>query len=236
MMNLLIFKEEMQKIGIELNDDQMLQFGDYLHLLQKASQRMNLTAIKDEAGIIEKHFYDSLLLAKYLPFDEQTTMLDIGTGAGFPGIPLKIAFPHLKVTLLEPVLKKVRFLARVINELKLRDIIVVVERAETYAYREYEQFDLVTARAVAPLNILLELGVPLAKVEGLVVAYKGPKAEEEIKEAENALQILGCHLEDVFVERLPSDHDHRSLVVIKKDIPTPSQFPRKYALIKKQPL
>lgn len=236
MMNLMDLREKMLAMGVELSDDQMLQFGDYLHLLQKESQKMNLTAIKDEPGIIEKHFYDSLLLAKHLPLNESLTLLDIGSGAGFPGIPLKIAFPNLKVTLLEPVLKKGRFLAKVINHLRLRDIVVVNERAETFAFREYEQFDIVTARAVAPLNILLELGIVLVKVEGLLVAYKGPKAEEEIHEAENALKTLGTHVENVFYECLPSEQDQRALVVIKKDIVTPSGYPRKYALIKKQPL
>ena len=204
-------------------------------LLKDEAEKVNLTAIKDEAGIIEKHFFYSLLLAKSLPLNNQI-LLDLGSGAGFPGIPLKIAFPSLKVTLLEPTVKKARFLAQVINQLKLREIVVIAERAETFANREREQYDIVVARAVSQLNILLELALPLVHLDGFFIAYKGAKAGEEIQDSQNALRILGGQIHEIVLEKLPTESDRRAILIIKKTTSTPVEFPRQYGTIKKRPL
>lgn len=234
-MNFAEFRIETAAYGIVLTDLQISQFANYLRLLQTESELMNLTAIKDEAGIIEKHFLDSLLIADKYPFTNQT-LLDLGSGAGFPGIPLKIAFPKLKVTLLEPTTKKARFLAKVINNLDLRDITVIAERAETFAERERERFDLVTARAVSQLNILLELALPLVRVNGTFVAYKGAKADEEIQASQQALKKLGGSILEVVLGKLPTENDRRALIIVKKHSATPLEYPRNYGAIKKRPL
>jgi len=234
-MNFEVFKEELEKININLNEDQINQFKKYLVLLKEEAEKVNLTAIKDDPGIIEKHFYDSLLLAKNLLLSNQV-LLDLGSGAGFPGIPLKIAFPSLKITLLEPTIKKARFLAKVINELNLHDIVVMAERAETFADREREQYDIVVARAVSQLNILLELALPLVHVDGYFVAYKGARAGEEIQEGQNAMHILGGKIHEIILEKLPTESDRRAILIIKKVASTPSEYPRQYGAIKKRPL
>ena len=189
--------KEMQSLllekGIKVTYEMIIKFQKYLDLLMEWNQKINLTALKTEEEIIEKHFYDSLLMAEEIKFDDQS-LLDVGTGAGFPGIPLKIVFEDLFVTLLEPTLKRVNFLDIVIKELGLKKIVTINKRAEDYVKDARSYYDLVTARAVSRLNMLLELCMPLVKVDGLFLAMKGSKGEEEIQESINALKILNSEI------------------------------------------
>ena len=231
--------KEMQSLllekGIKVTDEMILKFQKYLDLLMEWNQKINLTALKTEEEIIEKHFYDSLLMAEEIKFDDQS-LLDVGTGAGFPGIPLKIVFEDLFVTLLEPTLKRVNFLDIVIKELGLKKIVTINKRAEDYVKDARSYYDLVTARAVSRLNMLLELCMPLVKVDGLFLAMKGSKGEEEIQESINALKILNSELIKIQKTKLVTDNDERMNIFIKKTDEISMKYPRAYGQIKKSPL
>lgn len=225
----------LQSITI-LSEEQLKQFEMYANILQVESKKYNLTTITDLEDIYVKHFYDSLLLAKMVNLNQNIKLADLGSGAGFPGIPLKIAFPNLDITLIEPTTKRCKFLEQVIEKLNLQKIKVINDRAENYVEKERESFDLLTARAVAPLNILLELAIPLLKINGEFIALKGSNAEEEMKEAQNALKKLSARLTNQLTLDLPNDKGTRSILEIQKVKATNSIYPRQYAKIKKQPL
>ena len=231
--------KEMQSLllekGIKVTDEMIIKFQKYLDLLMEWNQKINLTALKTEEEIIEKHFYDSLLMAEEIKFDDQS-LLDVGTGAGFPGIPLKIVFEDLFVTLLEPTLKRVNFLDIVIKELGLKKIVTINKRAEDYVKDARSYYDLVTARAVSRLNMLLELCMPLVKVDGLFLAMKGSKGEEEIQESINALKILNSEIIKIQKTKLVTDNDERMNIFIKKYDEISMKYPRAYGQIKKSPL
>lgn len=231
--------KEMQSLllekGIKVTDEMIIKFQKYLDLLMEWNQKINLTALKTEEEIIEKHFYDSLLMAEEIKFDDQS-LLDVGTGAGFPGIPLKIVFEDLFVTLLEPTLKRVNFLDIVIKELGLKKIVTINKRAEDYVKDARSYYDLVTARAVSRLNMLLELCMPLVKVDGLFLAMKGSKGEEEIQESINALKILNGEIFKIQKTKLITDNDERMNIFIKKTDEISMKYPRAYGQIKKSPL
>ena len=231
--------KEMQSLllekGIKVTDEMIVKFQKYLDLLMEWNQKINLTALKTEEEIIEKHFYDSLLMAEEIKFDDQS-LLDVGTGAGFPGIPLKIVFEDLFVTLLEPTLKRVNFLDIVIKELGLKKIVTINKRAEDYVKDARSYYDLVTARAVSRLNMLLELCMPLVKVDGLFLAMKGSKGEEEIQESINALKILNGEIFKIQKTKLVTDNDERMNIFIKKTDEISMKYPRAYGQIKKSPL
>ena len=231
--------KEMQSLllekGIKVTDEMIVKFQKYLDLLMEWNQKINLTALKTEEEIIEKHFYDSLLMAEEIKFDDQS-LLDVGTGAGFPGIPLKIVFEDLFVTLLEPTLKRVNFLDIVIKELGLKKIVTINKRAEDYVKDARSYYDLVTARAVSRLNMLLELCMPLVKVDGLFLAMKGSKGEEEIQESINALKILNSEIIKIQKTKLVTDNDERMNIFIKKTDEISMKYPRAYGQIKKSPL
>ena len=231
--------KEMQSLllekGIKVTDEMIIKFQKYLDLLMEWNQKINLTALKTEEEIIEKHFYDSLLMAEEIKFDDQS-LLDVGTGAGFPGIPLKIVFEDLFVTLLEPTLKRVNFLDIVIKELGLKKIVTINKRAEDYVKDARSYYDLVTARAVSRLNMLLELCMPLVKVDGLFLAMKGSKGEEEIQESINALKILNGEIFKIQKTKLVTDNDERMNIFIKKTDEISMKYPRAYGQIKKSPL
>ncbi|MGM9858196.1 MAG: 16S rRNA (guanine(527)-N(7))-methyltransferase RsmG [Bacilli bacterium] len=231
--------KEMQSLllekGIKVTDEMIDNFQKYLALLMEWNQKINLTALKTEEEIIEKHFYDSLLMAEEIKFDDQS-LLDVGTGAGFPGIPLKIVFEDLFVTLLEPTLKRVNFLDIVIKELGLKKIVTINKRAEDYVKDARSYYDLVTARAVSRLNMLLELCMPLVKVDGLFLAMKGSKGEEEIQESVNALKILNGEIIKIQKTKLVTDNDDRMNIIIKKTNEINMKYPRAYGQIKKSPL
>ena len=231
--------KEMQSLllekGIKVTDEMIIKFQKYFDLLMEWNQKINLTALKTEEEIIEKHFYDSLLMAEEIKFDDQS-LLDVGTGAGFPGIPLKIVFEDLFVTLLEPTLKRVNFLDIVIKELGLKKIVTINKRAEDYVKDARSYYDLVTARAVSRLNMLLELCMPLVKVDGLFLAMKGSKGEEEIQESINALKILNGEIIKIQKTKLVTDNDERMNIFIKKTVEISMKYPRAYGQIKKSPL
>ncbi len=234
-MDFVTFKAKLLENNIILNDKQIESYKTYSKLLQEWNKVMDLTAIDEEAQIVEKHFYDSLISAKYFRYENQT-LLDIGSGAGFPGLVLAIAFPNLKITLLEPTLKRCNFLNEVIKVLDLSNVKVVNDRAENYVKEKRESFDLVTSRAVSRLNMLLELSIPFLTIQGTMIALKGKNANLELKEAENALKILNVKLLKNYEFKLPSEEENRSILLLKKEARTNIKYPRNYGTIKKKPL
>lgn len=224
------FEALLRNINITLTTEQLAQFDLYASLLVEWNEKFNLTAITDRDDIFVKHFYDSLLLQA--PFTDSDTLCDIGSGAGFPGIPLKIVYPQLKVSLMEPTGKRCLFLNEVISQLKLTDIEVLNCRAEEY---KEKKFTYTTARAVSRLNILSELCLPLTEVNGHFIAMKGSQGHDELKEAANAIKKLGGTVREVKEIMLP-DQQERILIDIEKARETPAGYPRRYAQIKKKPL
>lgn len=227
------FKDRLGAIGVNITDLMMEQFDAYYHLLVEWNNFMNLTGITDEAEVYEKHFYDCLLSAE--GFKYQGKMADVGSGAGFPGLVLKIAFPELKMTLIEPIGKRCNFLNEVINKLNLKDIEVVNKRSEDYVNEHREEFDIVSARAVSNVNVLSELCVPLLKISGTFVILRGSNGNEEIKDGHKALKLLGAD-EDRILETGLSDGSKRIIGYYKKKRHTDKKYPRNYGMIKKKPL
>lgn len=216
-----------------LSETQREQFEAYAHFLIEQNKVMNLTAITEYDEIFEKHFVDSLLINEYL--DGFQTFCDVGSGAGFPGMVLAIKNPDISFTLVEPTLKKCHFLNDVIDLLKLNNVEIVNKRAEDYVKTHREHFDVVSARAVAQLNILSELCLPLVRVDGIFIAMKGQKGEQELEEAQNALSTLGGEVLESKMSML-SDDSLRYNIVIKKVKKSPVKYPRNYGQIKKNPL
>lgn len=234
-MNIEEFKNNLDKINIKLTDYQLDQLETYYHLLIEWNSKINLTAITEKEQVYLKHFYDSLTLAKIIDLNQELSLLDIGTGAGFPGIVLKIAFPNLKIVLLDSLNKRIEFLKLVINELNLKDIEAIHGRAEEFAQNNREVFDIATARAVAPLNILLEYAIPTLNEKGYFIPMKA-NISQEIIASTKALTVLDCKVIDKSEFRLPKEDGIRTLVKIQKQTKTNKKFPRKYAEIKKRPL
>lgn len=232
------FEKDLQELGISLNKRQMCQFLRYFELLVEWNEFMNLTAITDFSDVLKKHFVDSLSSAPYFTFDQGKSLIDVGTGAGFPGIPLKILFPELKVTLLDSLKKRLSFLDTVISELALSDIQTVHGRAEDFAKpgKFRESFDYCVSRAVANLSTLSEYCLPYVKTDGYFIAYKSEKAEEEMLQSKKALSMLGGTLRDSHTFLLPDSDLSRTILVIQKEKETPLRFPRKAGLPSKEPL
>ena len=224
-------------MGIDLSEKQFLQFEKYYELLTEWNSFMNLTAITEHEEVLKKHFLDSLSIVKAVKMEDIHTVMDIGTGAGFPGIPLKISYPHLKVVLLDSLGKRVKFLNHVINELGLEDISAIHGRAEDFARQaEYrEQFDLCVSRAVANLSSLSGYCLPYTRKNCLFVSYKSGKVEEELENAKRAISLLGGKVEYVSKFML-TDAGERALVVIRKEKHTPNKYPRKAGLPSREPL
>lgn len=208
----------------------------YYEMLYETSKVMNLTTIVELEEAYIKHFYDSLLMSKVVDLTKELKLADIGTGAGFPGLVIKIVYPNLKVTLIEPIGKRCKFLQSVIDRLELKDIYVINERAEDAIKKYRESFDIVTARAVASLNILSEICVPFVKINGLFIALKGSSYQEEIDNACRAVGKLKVKLTKKVLLELPLKLGERSILVYKKTESTPNIYPRLYAKIKKNPL
>ena len=228
------FIKLLENKGIVLNNKQIKQFESYYKILVDWNEKMNLTAITDEEGVYLKHFYDSVTIAFDFKFNNQS-IVDVGAGAGFPSIPLKIIYPDLKITIVDSLTKRITFLNHLLKELALTDCKAISVRAEDYAKDNREKCDIVMARAVARLNILDELCLPLVKVGGYFLALKGLKADEELQEAKRGIDILGGGVEEI-VDFTLTNNDHRSNIIIKKVKTTPNKFPRMFAKIKKQPL
>jgi len=230
--------EKVNELSISLNEKQIEQFIKFYHLLVEWNKVMNLTGITEYEEVVEKHFIDSLSLVNAIDIYECKNVIDIGTGAGFPGIPLKIAFPHLKITLLDSLNKRIKFLNTVIDELGLEDIHTIHGRAEDFAKQEdyREQYDLCVSRAVANLSTLSEYCLPYVKVDGMFIPYKSGDIEEELYNSKKAVQILGGKIENTIKFELPGTDIGRSFVKIKKIKNTGKKYPRKAGLPSKEPL
>lgn len=234
------FKEKMiinvDKLGITLSEIQLKQFYNYMNLLIEWNKKINLTAITEPDEIILKHFVDSLTISKYI--SDGTKVVDVGTGAGFPGIPLKIVRQDVDITLLDSLQKRTNFLDEVINELNLEKITTIHSRVEDFGknkkYRE--EFDIATSRAVANLSTLSEYLLPLVKVGGKVISMKGSLIEEELENSKNAIKILGGKIERVDEFDLPNSDISRNIVLIDKIKETPNKYPRKAGEPSKKPL
>lgn len=230
------FKEDLKKLNIELTNEAFLNFEEYYKFLVEYNEHVNLTAITDYDGVYYKHFYDSLTLSLALDVTKPINLVDVGAGAGFPSIPNAIVFNNLNVTIIDALNKRINFLNELIAKLKLNNAKALHARAEEYAAFHREEADVVTARAVARLNILAELCIPLVKVGGLFVAMKSVESEQEFLEAKGAIKILGAeHLKTISVE-LPNQMGHREILVFKKVNKTPSKYPRQFSQIKNKPL
>lgn len=231
-------KKIAEKTGIELSEQQLEAFEKYFNMLVEKNKVMNLTAITEREEVIDKHFIDSLSCKDIVDLSNVESVIDVGTGAGFPGIPLKIAFPHLNIVLMDSLNKRVNFLNEVIQELCLTGIKAVHDRAEDMAKKpEYrEMFDLCVSRAVANLATLSEYCLPFVKKEGFFVSYKSGKAEEEIEEGKKAIEILGGEIEKTRSFYLPGTDMERVLISIKKVRETPGKYPRKPGTAAKTPL
>ena len=230
-MNLDLFIEETKKIGIELTSQQLEKLNQFYELLISWNQKMNLTRIIEKEDVYLKHFYDSLTLSKVIDLKQDLTLCDVGSGAGFPGIVLKICFPNLKITLLDSLQKRVNYLNEIIKELDLKNIEAIHTRAEDYAKQNREKFDIVTARAVANLKILSELCIPMVKVNGLFIAMKA-NIEEEIENSTEILKKLDSKIEKIETFYLPIENSIRNIIMIQKQKTTNNLYPRRIEKIK----
>lgn len=217
-------KEIFAKYNINVSQDQADMFDEYFSMLVETNKHLNLTAITEERDVLIKHFLDSALPEKIIP--QNATLVDVGTGAGFPALPLKIVRPDLKVCLVDSLNKRVNFLKDVCDKLKLKNVSAVHSRAEDFAKNNREKFDVAVARAVAQLNTLTEYLLPLVKVGGIAVIYKSSKLDEELKEAKKAIEILGAKVEKI--EKIVVDEENleRNILVLKKVKNTPNKYPR----------
>lgn len=227
------FIEELKKIDISLSEEDLELFRKYAKFLLEYNKHTNLTAIRNIEDVYLKHFYDSLLIFKYHKFDSER-VIDLGSGAGFPGVPLKIVFKNLNLTLLDSNGKKTEFLKKLKSELNL-DFDVINERAEKYILDRREYFDVVVSRAMASLPVLAELSIPFVKVDGLFIAYKG-QIDETLENGRYAIEILGAEVLEVYKTSIPVEEATRTFVFVRKKCKTDTQYPRIFDKISKKPL
>ena len=229
-------KESLKELNIEISEKQLNQFYNYMNILIEWNKVMNLTNITEPEGIIQKHFVDSLTVLKSIK--ENDSIIDVGTGAGFPGIPIKIVFPETRITLLDSLNKRIKFLEEVINKLELKNIETIHGRAEEVAHnKKYrEKYDIAIARAVAPLNVLSEYLLPFVKIGGYAICMKGVKGKEEAEEGKNAIKILGGEITNNREFNLPNTEMARTIIEIEKIKNTEKKYPRKAGTPTKMPL
>lgn len=232
------FEAMLREKGIILTNSQLNQYEEYYKILVEWNEKMNLTAITDKEEVYLKHFYDSLTASFYFDFTKPLQLCDVGAGAGFPSIPLKIAFPHIQVTIVDSLNKRISFLNHLATILKLENVHFVHDRAETFGvnpnYRE--AYDVVTARAVARMSVLSELCLPLVKVGGHFLAMKALNAKDELEKGQKAISTLGGRVENIFTFTLPIEESERNILVIKKEKQTPKKYPRKPGTPGKMPI
>ena len=230
-MNKEVFIEELKKIGININEDQLNKLETYYNFLIEYNKNVNLTRIVDKEEVYLKHFYDSLTLIKVIDLNQELSLCDVGTGAGFPGMVLAIVFPNLSVTLVDSLQKRIIFLEELINKLGIKNVKTVHARIEDYAKDNREKYDIVTSRAVANLRVLSEISIPLVKVGGYFIPMKA-NIEEELKEAEDIIKKLDCTISMVKEFNLPIEKSIRNIIKIKKHVITNKKYPRRFDLIK----
>lgn len=232
------FETMLKEKGINLSPLQLQQFEKYYETLVEWNEKMNLTAITDKEDVYLKHFFDSISASFYFDLSKPLHLCDVGAGAGFPSIPLKIAFPELEITIVDSLNKRITFLNHLADELGLEKVHFIHDRAEVFgtnpSYRE--AFDVVTARAVARLSVLSELCLPLVKVGGYFIAMKAAHANEELEMGQKAISTLGGKVEKTFVFTLPIEESERNILVIEKVKATPKKFPRKPGMPNKMPI
>ena len=228
------FITKVNELGLEVTDEKLDKLNKYYELLVSFNEKINLTAITLKEEVYLKHFYDSLTLVKIIDFNKYNTFCDIGTGAGFPSIVIKIFFPHLKVTLIDALNKRIDFLNVVISELQLKEIETIHSRIEDYGKNNRELYDIVTARAVTNLSNLLEFAIPIVKVNKYFIAMKG--SNNELDTILNASKLLNIKLEDKIEFSLPYEESKRNLIKFVKLDKTNNKYPRKFSEIKKKPL
>ncbi|GAA0608370.1 16S rRNA (guanine(527)-N(7))-methyltransferase RsmG [Virgibacillus siamensis] len=232
------FTEELRQQGIQLSDTQLEQFNRYFETLTERNEKINLTALKSREDVYLKHFFDSITAAFHHDFTNASHICDVGAGAGFPSIPLKICFPHLRVTIVDSLKKRINFLNQLAVQLDLENVAFYHDRAETFgkSVKFRESFDVVTARAVARMSVLSELCLPLTKKGGVFIAMKGAQAETELENADEAIEILGGKMNAFHTFTLPMEESERSIIIIDKKRKTPKKYPRKPGLPNKDPI
>lgn len=226
------FIEETKKLGINITEEIMNKFDTYINFLIEYNEHTNLTAIKDYESILLKHFFDSLMLEHYFDFKNTKRILDIGTGAGFPGMILAIMHPEIEVTLLDSNNKKLKFLELLVEKINVKNIKIVHERAEDYVNRERQKFDVVTSRAVSDLEILSELSIPFLKIGGYFIPLKG-KIDDELNRSREIIKLLGGNIKNIFNYELIKENSTRNIILIEKVSDTPNKYPRNYSQIKR---
>ena len=229
------FIKELKNISINIDEDKLKKLDIYYKLLVEYNNKFNLTRIIDEEDVYLKHFYDSLTINKVIDLKNINSLCDIGTGAGFPGLVIAIMYPNINVTLVDSLNKRIMFLEEVIKKLELKNVVALHASIEVYAKLDREKFDIVTSRAVAKINILLEMSVNMLKINGRFVALKS-NVNEELENSTNAIKILKCKISNIVKFRLPKEMSNRTIIVIEKCFTTPIIYPRKFDKIKKNPL
>ncbi|UII55959.1 16S rRNA (guanine(527)-N(7))-methyltransferase RsmG [Cytobacillus spongiae] len=237
-MNTEQFTKMLAEKGISLSPEQLDQYELYFQTLVEWNEKMNLTAITDREGVYLKHFYDSISAAFYYDFSKPYRICDVGAGAGFPSIPLKIAFPNLHITIVDSLNKRIHFLEHLAKELKLDHVRFIHDRAETFGQNKdhREAYEVVMARAVARLSVLSELCLPLVEVGGTFIAMKGASANDELEAGKKAVSVLGGKVEQSHSFLLPFEESERNLLIIKKEKNTPKKYPRKPGTPNKTPI
>lgn len=233
-----LMKEASLEVGLELTEIQYNQFIKYMRLLQEWNEKINLTAITEDKDVVKKHFIDCIKAFKSEAIRNAETIIDVGTGAGFPGLPIAIMNPNVKVTLLDSLNKRINFLNLVVRELGLKNVVTIHSRAEDGArnIELREKFDVATSRAVANMSVLSEFCIPYVKVNGYFVALKGPAIEEELKAGEKAIEVLGGELKNKIEYDIEESDLNHNIVEIQKIKKCPKTYPRKAGTVNKNPI